>query len=104
MDEEEVPFIDLAVTSKVLRPAQCNPNQRQIAIRGASEGIQTQIGTARKYNRIPLTVGDRGQLAVGDTGAIWYSHQGTSSQVARFQALYEELVRDPDQRVRFGCH
>lgn len=89
--DEEVPFIDLAVTSKVLRQAQGNPNQRQ-------------IGTARKYNRIPLTVGDRGQLAVGDTGAIWYSHQGTSSQVARFQALYEELARDPDQRVRFSCH
>lgn len=95
-------YIDLAVTSKVIRQAANHGlGQRQIAIKGASRELQSKIGTARRDNRIVITIGDGGLLVAGDTGAIWPSHQETEFQQDCFTDLYEQLSQSPDESVGF---
>jgi hypothetical protein len=95
-------YITLAVTAKVIQQAADRPpNQRQIAIRNASRDVQSQIDAARKDNFVAIPISGEFELIVGDTGAIWYSHQGTNLQTSDFMNIYELLARRPDRPVTF---
>jgi hypothetical protein len=96
-------YITLAVTSAVIRQVDiAGRDQRQIAIRDASPELLAQIQSANGRNRIPVPVNGEFELVVGDTGAIWSSHQTNEIEKADFNSLYDLLARRPDHSIRFS--
>ncbi len=74
----------LKVTRKVLAQSQNSPDQRQIAISDASNPeLKAQFETAGKNRKIRLLLAKRISLWMGDTGAIWYSHNHASKKEPR---------------------
>ncbi|MEI6236796.1 MAG: hypothetical protein WCT04_27365 [Planctomycetota bacterium] len=102
-----MPHITLAVTQAVLaqvaKPSG-GPKQRQIAIRNSSPTLAAQIATASAKAGVFITVNVSGQFAlvVGDTGAVWASHQANGMQSLDFNDLYTLLSRRPDINVTFS--
>lgn len=95
--------IDLAVTSRVISQVEkAGANQRQIAIKAASRDLLEKIATANKNNCVLLSIAPEMDLMVGDTGAIWYTHQETSDRRDSFISLYNSLAENPDFPKRFN--
>jgi len=97
-------YITLAVTSRVIQQVKetGNPDQRQIAIQGASPELRAAIDTASAKKQVTVAVNDVFKLSIGDTDAIWRTHQG-GLQRDDFDSLYDLLARRPDTQVRFAC-
>jgi hypothetical protein len=94
-------YITLAVTANVIAQVdRAGESQRQIAIQDASPELARQIQAATAANRIQVAILSAFELTVGDTSAIWYSHQ-VGIQPDDFTSLYEILARRPDKQIRF---
>jgi hypothetical protein len=97
-----MPHITLSVTDRVIRQVQVGHDfQRQLAIQGASPGLRALIETASGGNRVSIAVCGVFELSIGDTGAIWGSHQAAGHQADDFADLYRLLARRPNVPVRF---
>jgi hypothetical protein len=95
--------ITLAVTHPVIQQVQAGRHfQRQLAVQGASPDLRALIDTATGDNRVLVAICDVFELSIGDTGAIWASHQAAGHQADDFADLYALLARRPDVPVTFG--
>jgi hypothetical protein len=96
-----MPHITLTVTQSVIdQVTRAGESQRQMAIKDASPELASQIQTATAANRIRIPLLNAFDLTVGDTSAIWYSHQ-VGIQAEDFINLYQILARRPEQPIRF---
>lgn len=96
-----MPHITLCVTNAVLAHVTAgHETQRQIAIREASPEIVHALAGATADHRMEVNVNGNFPLTVGDTNAIWESHQ-TGTQTADFADLFSLLARRPGTNVRF---
>lgn len=94
--------VQLKVTSKVLAQSQSDPDQRQISISGASSlELKALFKMAGKNSRVRLLLAERILLWMGDTGAIWYSHNQDNQ--GGFERLFALLAHHPDAPFRFTC-
>ena len=75
--------------------------ERQIAYRSPSADIAPSLKTANAERRIPIRLGGFVDLAVGDTGAIWRSHNVGQDQA--FDKLFDLLSSRPEIEMRFLC-
>ena len=92
--------ITLKVTSKVISHvinAQ-SKNQEQIALKVVSGQLLEQKHNITKSNKVDILVANQMTLTLGDTSAIWKSHQ--SDQVD-FNVLFEFLSTKPDGEFEF---
>jgi hypothetical protein len=97
-----MPEISLYVTRGVVEHSTVTAaDQRQIAYREASADIAERLRAANRDHRVVLQLGDLVLLTVGDTSAIWRSHN--KERAADFDALFEMLARYPDRPMRFLC-
>jgi hypothetical protein len=102
MDEGNMNHITLAVTEAVIHQVQkAGENQRQIAIQGASPELLARIQNARAEAPTAVCILNAFELVVGDTSAIWRSHQQTQIQAEDFSSIYELLERRPNHSVCF---
>jgi hypothetical protein len=94
--------ITLAVSQRVLDQVYAGDFfQRQLAIRDASPEIAAQVGQASSKNRVEVAVCGVFVLSVGDTSAIWGTHQSEGTQFQDFDDLFSLLARRPDMPVTF---
>jgi hypothetical protein len=95
--------ISLAVTKKVVSYLAENPDvrERQIAIKDVSPEIRSALDTATKDNRVSILLGVRINLVVGDTHAIWRSHN--MDNLAEYDLLFDLLALRPDAHMLFTC-
>jgi hypothetical protein len=98
-----MPHITLTVTDRVIQQVQAGRHfQRQLAVQGASPDLRALIDTATGDNRVLVAIGGGElELSVGDTSAIWASHQAQGPQADGFAKLYERLARRPNVPVTF---
>ncbi|MEZ9534006.1 hypothetical protein BCT40_05930 [Vibrio lentus] len=68
-------------------------NQEQIVFKATSGKLVEKSPLATKHNMIKITVLGQLNLLLGDTSAIWRSHQENKSD---FDALYDLLKQKPD--------
>ena len=89
--------VKLKVTSNVLRQVKQEDkwHQAQIAVTSPTFG-------ANSKNRKEIVLGGVIKLAVGDTHAIWYSHNKTTdTQMKDFKKLFFLLANHPDEEMKF---
>lgn len=99
-----MPQITLRVTGPVIQQVQDGrPFQRQLAIQDASPDLGVLIGAASSVNRVRIAICGVFELSIGDTSAIWGSHQAAGLQADDFSNLYELLARRPNVPVTFPC-
>ncbi len=92
----------LKVTRKVLAQSQKSPDQRQISISDASSPeLKALFETAGKNRQIRLLLAKSLSLWMGDTGAIWYSHN--QDHQGDFERLFTLLAHHPDAPFQFIC-
>ena len=97
-----MPHITLAVTDRVIQQVAAGRDfQRQLAVQDASPDLRAQINTASAHNRVPVVICGVFALLIGDTGAIWGSHQAVGHQADDFADLYALLARRPNVPVTF---
>ena len=97
-----MPYITFSVTTPVIQQVNSgNQFQRQLAIRDASPELRALVGQATGKNRVDVSVCGTFKLSVGDTGAIWATHQDDGIQADDFTDLYSLLSRRPDVPVKF---
>lgn len=97
-----MPHIILTVTNGVIQQVESgHPYQRQLAVQGASQDLRSLIDTASSANRLPIAICGVFELSIGDTGAIWGSHQAEGHQADDFSNLYALLARRPNVPVTF---
>lgn len=98
---ETMKTISLAVTMKVASYLAVNPDlrERQIAIKDTSPEIRTALDKATKTNPIKIRLGQRIALVVGDTHAIWRSHN--MDNLAEYDLLFDLLALRPDELMHF---
>jgi hypothetical protein len=94
--------ISLYVTRDVVNHVATTPaNQQQITYRDVTADIAGRLREATRENRVQLRLGNLLILNVGDTGAIWRSHNDDRS--CDFDSLFSMLARYPDRPMRFLC-
>ena len=98
---DEAETVNLRVTQAVLVSSEFAINQRQIAVSEPTGGLGEVIAHVNGNNRKWLRLGDSLILVIGDTGAIWRSHNQEYQQ--DFDRLFEFLAKNPDQKVKFIC-
>jgi hypothetical protein len=59
------------------------------------------VGSPSKHMPVRILVGGLFELLIGDTSAIWASHQKTPQQTRNFDLLYELLSEYPDEIATF---
>ena len=98
-------YITLVVSEAVIKQADRSgqKNQRQIAIVDASPELRRSFDTASRENQIQILLCGAFRLTVGDTYAIWAAHQTPGIQYEDFDSIYDLLVRDHDEHVKFAC-
>ena len=97
-----MPTISLVVTERVISHVGSGRHgERQIAMRNPSSDIADAFSELSASNRRELVLGGCVSLAVGDTNAIWPSHNNDRAE--DFEALYNLLARRPGQEMRFLC-
>ena len=97
-----MPHITLAVTDRVIQQVAAGHDyQRQLAVQDASPDLRALIDTASAANRVPVSVCGVFALSIGDTGAIWGSHQVAGDQADDFADLYALLARRPNVPATF---
>jgi hypothetical protein len=94
--------VSLYVTPDALAHIASAPaNQLQIAYRDGSVDIARPLRAASAANKLTLKLGGFVTLVVGDTGAIWRSHN--KEYADDFDALFKLLAHHPGQPMRFLC-
>jgi hypothetical protein len=97
-----MPYITLRVTDRVIQQVQAgHPFQRQLAVQDASQDLRTLIATASGVNQVRVPICGVFELLIGDTSAIWGSHQAAGHQADDFADLYALLARRPNVPVTF---
>ena len=97
-----MPHITLAVTGPVIQQVQAGQEfQRQLAVQGASPDLMALLNTATRDNQVPIAISGEFELSIGDTRAIWVSHQAAGHQADDFANLYDLLARRPNVPVTF---
>lgn len=97
-----MPHITLSVTGSVIQQVSAGHDfQRQLAVRNASPDLIALFDTASAGNRVLVAISGEFSLSVGDTRAIWGSHQAPGQQADDFADLYSLLARRPDVPVTF---
>jgi len=95
--------ITLAVTKRALKQvADGHSTQRQIAIQDASPELLAVLDTASADNRVVVPINGVFALSIGDTRAIWSTHQNAGLQLDDFTSLYDLLARRPDKPIIFA--
>lgn len=95
--------ISIRVTRKVHeQDSTAELHQRQIAFRAASPELDSSLRLASKQNRLAIQLGGFMTLAVGDTGAIWRTHQ-QGDQLHWFDALFALLRHRVDVDMDCLC-
>ncbi len=89
------------VTSKVLQQVQKAPGQKQIAVTWPDGSLAVLIRAANRRDRVRIRIADVLLLELGDTSAIWRSHNDQFQ--SSFDSLYAFLSRHPDEEFRFTC-
>lgn len=93
--------ISLYVTPGVVDHTSATPaHQQQIAFKDATPDIAAQLRAANRNRHVRLQLGGLLTIAVGDTGAMWRSHNHDSGD---FDALFRLLGRYPGKPMRFVC-
>lgn len=96
--------IKLKVTQRVLKQSSTKLNQRQIAVPNTdSKGLTQILSSAKKDNKIELRIDGRIHLLMGDTHAIWRSHNASDDGAQAFDELFEKLSQTPDKVHDFSC-
>ncbi len=72
---------------------------RQIAIKRASAELRAILDTASKATPITLRLGERIILVVGDTHAIWRTHN--MANLNEYDRLFDLLALRPDEPILF---
>lgn len=95
--------INIAVTKKTVAYLADKPdnNQRQIAIQDASPGLRKALNHANKNTPVTIRLAGRITLIVGDTHAIWRSHN--IDNVDEYDRLFDLLALRPDEPMFFHC-
>src|SRR5215218_6571503 len=96
-----MPHITLAVTSPVIQQVKTGQQFRQLAVQGASPDLRALLDTATRNHQVLIPICGEFELSIGDTRAIWVSHQAAGHQADDFANLYELLARRPDVAVTF---
>lgn len=95
--------ISLTVTAKSAAYLAGQPGAagRQLAIKDASPNIRAALDKATKDNVVKILLGQRLTLVVGDTHAIWRSHNMICT--ADYDALFDLIALRPDATMVFLC-
>jgi hypothetical protein len=95
-------YIGLTVTNREIAYADDKgPNNRQIAIQGRSEQLRIRTVEARRENRLTLRIGGEFTVILGDTTAIWSSHQESEANLADFNSLFNFLAQRTGRQISF---
>lgn len=92
-----MPIITLKVTTRALKhlEQEGNWNQSQITV------VHPPFKATRD-NRVEILVRGDIRISIGDTHAIWHSHNiETERQSADFKRLYKTLSKRPDEELKF---
>ncbi len=92
--------ISMKVTVKALKHINSitSKNQQQIAIKAISGDLSSIVGTLNKSCKVNIKVSNQLLLSLGDTTAIWRSHQETPED---FDMLFKMLQCKPDKEFIF---
>jgi hypothetical protein len=94
----------LVVTEKVIKQVSVtSASQKQIAVCDASADIRMALADVSKDNRKKVVLGGCVELTVGDTGAIWRSHNTDTASEEDFDSLFDLLSRRPNVTMKFFC-
>ncbi len=94
--------LSLRVTKRVIAYAQGERiRERQIAYSSPSADIAGRLSAITKSNRVTVQIGGFVTFVVGDSSAIWRSHNESVSD--DFDALFTLLATHPSKRMRFVC-
>ncbi|WKE67263.1 hypothetical protein PVT67_08515 [Gallaecimonas kandeliae] len=85
--------VQLRVTNAVMEQAVRGRHQEQIAISGAVGAFDRLLRFCNREQRIMVRLAGALDLVIGDTSAIWRSHQESP---ADFDSLYALLASKPD--------
>ncbi|WP_419655538.1 hypothetical protein Dvar_46230 [Desulfosarcina variabilis str. Montpellier] len=91
----------LKVTSNVLSYVGEADTQKQISIKASSSLLTEKIILANKTNKLLIRIANSIDLVLGDTGAIWRSHNQKYEK--EFDTLFHFLRNYPDQEFEFIC-
>jgi hypothetical protein len=98
-----MPTIKLRVTQAVVSRVNAgHTGEQQIAYRTDSPEIRQRLAQVRRHQRVNAEIGGSLGLVVGDTGAIWRSHNA-DRHAADFDWLYEFLAHRPGTELEFTC-
>jgi len=94
--------ITLAVTQSVIDQATAEGrSQMQLAIQDCSSEVREALALATGTACIPVVLGRCVHLDIGDTAAVWRSHNQARSE--DFDLIYGLLARRPGQGMTFLC-
>jgi hypothetical protein len=94
--------ISLYVTPGVTdRMSTAPAHQHQIAYNEPSQDIAPRLREVNGQQRASVRLGGLVVLEVGDTGAIWRTHNERHAD--DFEALFQLLARYPGRSMRFLC-
>lgn len=94
--------ISLSVTQKTAAYLADQPAAgRQFAIKDASPDIRATLDKAGKMAPVTIRIGHCLTSVVGDTHAIWRSHN--LDCLTEFDALFDLLALHPDVPMTFPC-
>lgn len=92
-------FIELKVTSKVIQQTAVSNAQEQIAVVQVPDHLKAVFGDLNKKHPQKIRIGSVLELDVGDTHAIWGTHNESSED---FKNLYSFLSGYPDKSFCFA--
>lgn len=92
-------FIELKVTSKVLQQTTVSNAQEQIAVVQVPDHLKALFSGINKNNRKKIRIGSVLELNVGDTHAIWGTH---NENYEDFSNLFNFLSKYPDKAFGFA--
>lgn len=98
-NSENMEFIGLKVTSKVIQQTALSNAQEQIAVAQVPDHLKDVFAGLNKSNRQRIRIGSILELGVGDTHAIWGTHNEDSED---FKNLYSFLSGYPDKVFSFA--
>lgn len=97
-NSDNMEFIELKVTSKVIQQSIVSDSQEQIAIVQVPDKHRALFGSLNRKNPQRIRIGSVLELNVGDTNAIWGAHNGNED----FRNLYSFLSKYPDKAFCFA--
>ncbi|MDX2493695.1 MAG: hypothetical protein QNK27_01910 [Desulfuromusa sp.] len=93
--------IYLKVTSKAICHIGETDTQKHISIKTSSTLLKEKIKSANKANIMAVRIANSINLKLGDTGAIWRSHNQEHEN--ELDTLFRFLCNYPNQEFEFIC-